>query len=101
MPIGYWSTLEVHLSIIVACLPSIRALVLRFFPKFSLQSAMLSRDEQPGVEIRRTRSTVTNKSDDLCLENSNSKPKEQCASFTWLDLESDVELEQTAPRRFY
>ncbi|KAF2634256.1 hypothetical protein P280DRAFT_485620 [Massarina eburnea CBS 473.64] len=31
-PIGYWSTIEVHIGIIFACLPAIRALQYRMFP---------------------------------------------------------------------
>ncbi|KAF1951534.1 hypothetical protein CC80DRAFT_203280 [Byssothecium circinans] len=31
-PIGYWSTLEVHVGIIIACLPAIRAIQYRIFP---------------------------------------------------------------------
>ena len=31
-PIGYWSTLEVHVGIIVACLPACRSLQRRMFP---------------------------------------------------------------------
>jgi hypothetical protein len=31
-PVGYWSTLEVHLGIIFACLPALRALQHRLFP---------------------------------------------------------------------
>ena len=32
-PIGYWSTLEVHVGIIVACLPALRSLQHRVFPE--------------------------------------------------------------------
>jgi hypothetical protein len=31
-PIGYWSTLEVHVGIIIACLPAVRSLQRRIFP---------------------------------------------------------------------
>ncbi|KAJ4299262.1 hypothetical protein N0V90_004506 [Kalmusia sp. IMI 367209] len=31
-PIGYWSTLEVHVGIIIACLPAVRSLQRRMFP---------------------------------------------------------------------
>lgn len=31
-PIGYWSTLEVHVGIVIACLPAIRSLQHRLFP---------------------------------------------------------------------
>ncbi|KAF1972783.1 hypothetical protein BU23DRAFT_508119 [Bimuria novae-zelandiae CBS 107.79] len=31
-PIGYWSTLEVHVGVLVACLPAIRSLQRRIFP---------------------------------------------------------------------
>jgi hypothetical protein len=36
VPIGYWSTLEVHISIIIACSPALRALVKTVFPNFRL-----------------------------------------------------------------
>jgi len=32
--IGYWSTIEINVGIICACMPSIRLLLLRFFPRF-------------------------------------------------------------------
>ncbi|KAF2816751.1 uncharacterized protein BDZ99DRAFT_403879 [Mytilinidion resinicola] len=32
VPIGYWSTIEVHIGIICACLPALRALQFRLFP---------------------------------------------------------------------
>ncbi|OCL12389.1 hypothetical protein AOQ84DRAFT_155692 [Glonium stellatum] len=32
VPIGYWSTIEVHVGIICACLPALRALQFRIFP---------------------------------------------------------------------
>ncbi|KAF2502651.1 hypothetical protein BU16DRAFT_554699 [Lophium mytilinum] len=32
VPIGYWSTIEVHIGIICACLPALRALQFRIFP---------------------------------------------------------------------
>ena len=31
-PIGYWSTLEVHVGVIIACLPAVRSLQRRIFP---------------------------------------------------------------------
>ena len=31
-PVGYWSTLEVHVGIIIACLPALRSLQHRIFP---------------------------------------------------------------------
>jgi hypothetical protein len=31
-PVGYWSTLEVHVGIVIACLPALRALQHRLFP---------------------------------------------------------------------
>jgi hypothetical protein len=31
-PVGYWSTLEVHVGIIIACLPALRSLQHRLFP---------------------------------------------------------------------
>lgn len=31
-PVGYWSTLEVHIGILIACLPALRALQHRLFP---------------------------------------------------------------------
>ncbi|KAF2186281.1 hypothetical protein K469DRAFT_631075 [Zopfia rhizophila CBS 207.26] len=31
-PIGYWSTLEVHIGILIACLPALRSLQTRLFP---------------------------------------------------------------------
>ncbi|KAF2136873.1 uncharacterized protein K452DRAFT_302380 [Aplosporella prunicola CBS 121167] len=33
VPIGYWSTIEVHAGIICACLPAIRALLYKLFPR--------------------------------------------------------------------
>ncbi|KAF2008098.1 hypothetical protein P154DRAFT_614482 [Amniculicola lignicola CBS 123094] len=35
-PVGYWSTLEVHIGIIVACLPALRSLQHRIFPSTKL-----------------------------------------------------------------
>jgi hypothetical protein len=35
VPIGYWSTLEVHLSIIIACLPALRAFFVHLFPRLA------------------------------------------------------------------
>jgi hypothetical protein len=32
VPIGYWSTLEIHVGIVIACLPALRALQHRLFP---------------------------------------------------------------------
>ncbi|KAF2274394.1 uncharacterized protein EI97DRAFT_127804 [Westerdykella ornata] len=31
-PVGYWSTLEVHVGVLIACLPALRALQHRLFP---------------------------------------------------------------------
>ncbi|KAK0661329.1 hypothetical protein DIS24_g2528 [Lasiodiplodia hormozganensis] len=33
VPIGYWSTIEVHAGILCACLPAVRALVYKCFPR--------------------------------------------------------------------
>ncbi|KAK7185671.1 hypothetical protein DPSP01_007456 [Paraphaeosphaeria sporulosa] len=38
-PIGYWSTLEVHVGIIIACLPAVRSLQLRIFPSSRTQNS--------------------------------------------------------------
>lgn len=33
VPIGYWSTIEVHAGILCACLPAMRALLYKWFPR--------------------------------------------------------------------
>lgn len=38
-PIGYWSTLEVHVGIIIACLPAVRALQRRIFQKSKVNNS--------------------------------------------------------------
>ncbi|KAF2089794.1 hypothetical protein K490DRAFT_62671 [Saccharata proteae CBS 121410] len=42
VPIGYWSTIEVHASILCASLPAIRALMLQLFPRSFGHSSALS-----------------------------------------------------------
>ncbi|KAK0628088.1 hypothetical protein DIS24_g10834 [Lasiodiplodia hormozganensis] len=32
-PVGYWSTIEIHVGIICACMPAIRALLMQWMPK--------------------------------------------------------------------
>lgn len=32
MPLGYWSTIEVHVGIICACLPAIRTILRKLWP---------------------------------------------------------------------
>ncbi|EKG11955.1 hypothetical protein MPH_10999 [Macrophomina phaseolina MS6] len=35
VPIGYWSTIEVHAGILCACLPAMRALLYKWFPRLA------------------------------------------------------------------
>jgi hypothetical protein len=49
VPLGYWSTLEGHISIICACMPAMRAFARRLFPKvFGDTQHNISRDLSPG-----------------------------------------------------
>jgi hypothetical protein len=42
-PVGYWSTLEVHVGIIIACLPALRSLQHRLFPSNKKPSSYYNR----------------------------------------------------------
>ena len=63
VPLGYWSTLEVHISIVIACLPSIRALFIRLFPNFSLSNARRTFQKSTGMLSSARRSSRANGTD--------------------------------------
>jgi hypothetical protein len=58
-PVGYWSVIEVHTGIVFACLPAIRSLQYRFFPKPSPADTAYSYDykDQTVQSVARHAST--------------------------------------------
>lgn len=42
-PVGYWSTLEVHIGIVIACLPALRSLQHRIFPSTKTPTSYYNR----------------------------------------------------------
>ncbi|ORX93766.1 hypothetical protein BCR34DRAFT_608475 [Clohesyomyces aquaticus] len=43
-PVGYWSTLEVHVGIVIACLPALRSLQHRLFPSTKRTTSYYNQD---------------------------------------------------------
>jgi len=62
MDIAYWSTIELHVGIICACLPSLRALFVALGAKVLATTRNSSRGTQAGHASSTKNSTVTEKS---------------------------------------
>ncbi|KAF2093048.1 hypothetical protein NA57DRAFT_49239, partial [Rhizodiscina lignyota] len=79
VPIGYWSTIEVQLSIIIACCPSLRALVIYFFPNFTIASTKAysskNRTKSSGVSTSASRLSIMGKDNFLPLQDFDSNTK--------------------------
>jgi len=71
--IGYWSTIEVHVSVICACLPSIRALFKHYFP------ALIGTQRGTSIASKSPFASLSNKKPDIEKGGSHvsSRPKDK------------------------
>src|SRR4051812_5240184 len=87
-PIGYWSTIEVHLGIICACLPTIRALILRIFPSLKERSKHYTSSRGATTHLTASSSHIVQKI--TIAQQVSHRPKEDVQNFIPLeDLESN------------